>query len=236
MKTIYLQRQGCSRTLNTNNEINNNLRYHITINQYPPRTGKANENKTTHNYKYANSYLFTVSYSSRNHSLKEKRGQTAFSSSNDEIYDSLKTVKEIIEKNIYIIFGEKVKISDITERYCHGWFNRNGIEKDDKFLAVTVYERSSDTIRLLPENIALVAFKEKGTENDSLINVSDPAVSKYLPMLEEQAKLREKEKLQSCHATDSDEHMKERMAWLIGEAIKEKEPDRELLICESLIR
>ncbi|MCD7941616.1 MAG: hypothetical protein LUH50_17055, partial [Bacteroides intestinalis] len=61
----------------------------------------------------------------------------------------------------------------------------------DKYLAVCFYEKSTETIRLYPENYCLVSFKNKGTKDYLQM---DAATAQYLPILEKQAKEYEKEK------------------------------------------
>ena len=122
-------------------------------------------------------------------------------------------------------------IADTIEMYCYNNFCYEPVE--DKYLAVCFYEKSTETIRLYPENYCLVSFNHKGTKDYLQM---DSATAGYLPILEEQAAEYEKEKNWTCHQDKSEDFLRERFTWLIGEEIKKKNNNVKFCIVDSLIR
>lgn len=209
MKTIYLQRQGCSENYNTKNSINSQLGYYISVETW------------SNNY-----YHITIS-SRQGKKEKDKYKSLVI----DAVFSSLPDVFRRIEKEMQEEFSENVTISDTIEMYCHANFTYR--ETKDKYLAVCFYEKSTETIRLYPENHCLVSFKNKETKD--YLQTND-ATAQYLPILEEQAFEYEKEKDWNCHIGKSEDFLRERFAWLIGEGIKEKNNNVKFCIVNSLIK
>lgn len=144
---------------------------------------------------------------------------------------SLPDVFRRIEKEIQKELSEDVIIANTIEMYCHN--NHCHFKVEDKYLAVCFYEKSSETIRLYPENYCLVSFKHKGTKDYLQM---DSATLKFLPILEKQAAEYEKEKNWTCHHDKSEDFLRERFAWLIGEDIKKENNNVKFCIVDSLIR
>lgn len=210
MKTIYLQRQGSSNSYNTNNCINSQLGFYIGV---QPIT----------NDKY---HVSIVSrYNPKEDGEQRKRIEI------EVVALSLPDVFRRIEKEIQKELSEDIIIADTIEMYCHD--NYCYFKVEDKYLAVCFYEKSTETIRLYPENYCLVSFKHKGTKDYLQM---DSATLKYLPILEEQAAEHEKEKNWTCHQDKSEDFLRERFAWLIGESIKKENNNVKFCIVDSLIR
>lgn len=210
MKTIYLQRKGSSNSYNTNNCINSQLGFYIGV---QPIT----------NDKYH--VLIASRYNPQEDEEQRKRIEI------EVIAPSLPDVFRRIEKEMQEEFSENVTISDTIEMYCHANFTYRKTE--DKYLAVCFYEKSTETIRLYPENYCLVSFKRKGTKDYLQM---DGATLKFLPILEIQAAEYEKEKNWTCHQDKSEDFLRERFAWLIGEDIKKGNNNVKFCIVDSLIR
>lgn len=208
MKTIYLRRQGTSDTYNTNNAINSQMGFIINVVTCP------------------NNYYRISIVAKRDTSTDEatrKRIEI------NQQFTSLPNAFRRIEKEIQKEFGEEITISDTIEMYCHANYNCDG----DKYLAVCFYEKSTETIRLYPENYCLVSFKNKDTKDYLQM---DAATAQYLPILEKQAKEYENEKNWHCHKNKFIEFIRERFAWLIGEDIKESNNEVKFYIADSLIK
>lgn len=208
MKTIYLQRQGSSDTYNTNNAINSQLGFFINI--------------------------VTCSNNHCRISITAKRDASTNEATRKSIeinhqFTSLPNAFKRIEKEIQKEFGEEITISGTIEMCCHAYNNYGG----DKYLAVCFYEKSTETIRMYPENYCLVSFKNKGTKDYLQM---DAATAQYLPILEKQAKEYENEKNWHCHKNKSKEFLRERFAWLIGEDIKKSNNEVRFYIADSLIK
>jgi len=199
MRTIYLQTQGCTNTLNTNNSINSKLGFHIAVRQLPE-----------------NRYIVDLAKEERRINIDGK-------------FNSLQSVFRRIEKEVKKAFGESITISDTIERYCHDFYN----PKYNTYLACCYYERASETIRLYPQNYCLVAFGYKGTKEYLQM---DSATAQYLPILQTQAEQHEKERGWTCHNNKSEDFLRERFAWLIGESIKEQNNDIPFYLTDTLIK
>lgn len=100
MKKIYLQNQGSTDELNTNNSINSHLPFHIRIRQL-----------------LENRYIIDIC------NKGEKRINI------DKKYRSLQSVFRRIEKEVKNTFGEEIQISNTIERYCHDYCNVNVLYK-----------------------------------------------------------------------------------------------------------
>ena len=210
MKTIYLQRQGSTHSYNTNNSINSQLGFYIGIE--PMRNNK-----------------YHITIASR---CKQKEDTEQSKTIIIEITaPSLSSVFKHIEKEIRESLFEDIIIADTIEMYCYNNFCYEPVE--DKYLAVCFYEKSTETIRLYPENYCLVSFNHKGTKDYLQM---DSATAGYLPILEEQAAEYEKEKNWTCHQDKSEDFLRERFTWLIGEEIKKKNNNVKFCIVDSMIR
>lgn len=210
MKTIYLQRQGSSDELNTNNSINSQLGFFIKISTLKD-----------------NMYIITIVEKS-NHSIDgniDKRVNIK------AFFSSFADVCKRIEEEMLNEFSEEICISETIERYGHDSFFYRGM--NDKYLAVCFYEKSTETIRLYPQNYCLVSFKNKGTKDYLQM---DAATAQYLPILEKQSTEYEKEKKWTCHKGKSEDFLRERFAWLIGEDIKNMNNSVRFRITDSLIK
>ena len=210
MKTIYLQRQGSTENYNTNNSINSQLGIYINI-----ETWKDNQ------------YQIAIS-SKQNKTVNETRNKRINISAS---FLSLADVFRRIEKEVQEELSENITISDTIEMYCHNNFTYREIE--DKYLAVCFYEKSTETIRLYPENYCLVAFNHKDTKDYLQM---DAATAEYLPILQKQAVEYEIEKHWDCHKNKSEDFLRERFAWLIGEDIKKTNNDVKFYVTDSLIK
>ncbi len=208
MKTIYLQRQGCTNNYNTNNAINSHWNYHIEVKSLPD-----------------NRYIIRIA-----HKVRDADGKTK-AINIDARFPSLPDALRRIEQEFRTEYGEGIRISDTIEIYCHGSFTRR--ETGDRYLVACFYEKSTETIRLYPENYCLVSFRHKGTKDYLQM---DGATARYLPILQEQAAQHEKERGWTCHAGKSEDFLRERFAWLIGEAIKRQDNNRPCGIAQTLIR
>lgn len=93
MRKIYLQTQGSSNELNTNNSINSNLPFHIRIRQLRD-----------------NRYIVDIS-----------KGKTSINI--DRRYSSLQCVFRRIEKEVKIVLSEDIQISNTIERYGHDLYH-----------------------------------------------------------------------------------------------------------------
>ncbi len=208
MKTIYLQRQGCTNNYNTNNAINSHWNYHIEVKTLPD-----------------NRYIIRIA-----DKVRDADGKTKIIDI-DARFPSLSAAFRRIRQEFRTEYGEDIRISDTIEIYCHGSFTRR--EAGDRYLAACFYEKSTETIRLYPENYCLVSFRHKGTKDYLQM---DGATARYLPILQEQAAQHEKERGWTCHAGKSEDFLRERFAWLIGEAIKRQDNNRPCGIAQTLIR
>lgn len=195
---IYLQTQGSSNNLNTNNSINSHLSFHISIRKHKD-----------------DNYIIAIS-----------KGQTRINI--DKIYHSLPSVFRKIEREFKNSFNEDIKISNTIERYCHSSYNI--LHK--KYLACCFYDKNTETIRLYPNNEILVSFRDKGTDNYLQTN---QATAKYFHILKEEAERHEKEKDWCCHIGKSEDFLRERYTWLIGEAIKKEDNNVQFKITNTLI-
>lgn len=208
MKTIYLQRQGCTNNYNTDNAVNSHWNYHIEVKTLPD-----------------NRYIIRIA-----DKLREADGKTR-AIDIDARFPSLSDALQRIGKEFRTEYGEDIRISDTIEIYRHGRFTRR--ETGDRYLTTCFYEKSTETIRLYPENYCLVSFRHKGTKDYLQM---DGATARYLPILQEQAAQHEKERSWTCHADKSEDFLRERFAWLIGEAIKGQDNTRPCYIAQTLIR
>lgn len=209
MKTIYLQRQGSTDTFNTHNAINTDLGYYIEV-----KTWSDNQYK-----------IVVASTRKQDDDTKNKRIEIT------AVYPSLSDAFRRVEKELREEFSEDATISDTIEKYCHNNFTYT--EVADKYLAVCFYEKSTETIRLYPENYCLVSFRHKGTKDYLQM---DGATAEYLSILEDQAREYEIEKDWTCHRNKSEDFRRERFAWLIGEALKEKDCHRKFYVTDTLIK
>lgn len=200
MKTIHLQRRGCGQNLNTHGAHNSGLPYFIEI-----------------YYHYGlKKYALEICYSCNHELWGVKNGQRAYI---DCKLDSIDACKRMAEVKIREIFGEDIQISDITGKYCFEDHFTYPYEKDDKYFTICVYEKYSDTIRLIPANYCLVAFGREGTKD---FLEMDAATKQYLPILEESIKDYEKQRTFQCYKNKPDEFHKCWLAWLISERIQEQ--------------
>lgn len=210
MKTIYLQRQGSSYTFNTNNAINSHWGYYVEVETLP-----------------GNRYAIRIS-----HTVRETDGKNKTKTINiDARFPLLSDAFRRIEQEFREEYGEDIRIADTIEMYCHNNFTYR--KTDDRYLVSCFYEKSTETIRLYPENYCLVSFRHKGTKDYLQM---DAATARYLPILEKQAEQHEKEWGWTCHADKSEDFLRERFAWLIGEAIKEQDNERPFYIADTLIK
>ncbi|WP_281671357.1 hypothetical protein [Rikenella microfusus] len=209
MKTIYLQRQGTTDTFNTHNAINTDLGYYIEVKAW-------SDNRYN---------IIIVSTRKQDDDTKNKRIEIT------AVYSSLSDAFRRVEKELREELSEDVTISDTIEKYCHNNFTYT--EVVDKYLAVCFYEKSTETIRLYPENYCLVSFRHKGTKDYLRM---DSATAEYLHILEEQAREYEIEKDWTCHRDKSEDFRRERFAWLIGEALKRKNCHRRFYLTDTLIK
>lgn len=209
METIYLQRQGSTDTFNTHNAINTDLGYYIEVQTW-------NDNRYN---------IIIASTRKQDDDTKNKRIEIT------AVYPSLSDAFRRVEKELREELSEDATISDTIEKYCHNNFTYT--EVADKYLAVCFYEKSTETIRLYPENYCLVSFRHKGTKDYLQM---DSATAEYLPILEEQAREYEIEKDWTCHRNKSEDFRRERFAWLIGEALKEKDCHRKFYVTDTLIK
>lgn len=210
MKTIYLQRQGSTENYNTNNSINSQLGYYIEV-------------ETRSNKKYR------IKISSKRDKMTSESKYKSLEI--DGVFSSLSEVFRRIEKEMREEFSEVITIANIIEMYCHANFTYG--KNEDKYLVVCFYELSTETIRLYPENYCLVSFKHKGTKNYLQM---DSVTAQYLPLLKKQAAQHEKEKGWYCHIDKSQDFLRERFAWLIGEAIKEQNNQIPFYIADTLMK
>jgi hypothetical protein len=134
-----------------------------------------------------------------------------------------------IEKEVKTSFNEEIQISNTIERYGHNFYN----VLHKKYLACCFYDKKTETIRLYPNDEILVSFRDKGT--DRYLQTS-PTIAKYLHILQQQAKQHEKEKSWTCHIGKREDFLRERYAWLIGEAIKAEDNNVQFKITNSLIK
>lgn len=208
MKTVYLQRQGSVNSYNTNNAINSQLEFFINVEQH-----------------LNNEYHISIA-EKRNTSKNEAARKSI---KIDSQFLSLPDAFRRIEREVQKEFGKDIAISDTIEMYCHNNHNCGG----DKYLVVSFYEKSTETIRLYPQNNCLVSFKNKGTKDYLQM---DAATASYLPILERQAEEFEKEKNWECHKNKSIEFLRERFAWLVGEEIKKENNHAKFYIADSLIK
>lgn len=199
MKKIYLQTQGSTNELNTNNSINSHLSFHIRIRQL-----------------LENRYIVDI-----------YQGEIRINI--DKKYSSLQSLFRRIEKEVKISFNQEILISNTIERYCHDFYNI--LHK--KYLACCFYDKKTETIRLYPNNEILVSFGDKGTDKYLQTNQT---TAKYLHILQEQAKQHEKEKSWTCHIGKTNDFLRERYAWLIGEAIKSEDNNVQFKITNTLIK
>lgn len=209
-KTIYLRRQGSSNSYNTNNAINSQLGLYIEVNTWP--------NNMYH-------IILSSKQEKAIHEIINKRIEI------NKEFDSLSDVFRYLEKSVRKEYSMNIAISDTIERYCHG--NLTPKEIGDKYLAVCFYEKSTETIRLYPANYCLVSFKNKRTKDYLQM---DKATARYLPILKKQAAEYEKEKKWSCHICKSEDFLRERFAWLIGEDIKRNDNNVKFYLTDSLIK
>lgn len=210
MKTIYLQRQGSSSDYNTNNSINSNLPYYIEV-----KTLKDNR------------YIIQITYKMQATAEKSMTKTVTV----DTTFPSLSGALRRIEREFREEFHVNIRLSDTIETYCHNNFTYR--KTNDKFLAVCFYEKATETIRLYPENYCLVAFRHKGTKDYLQM---DGATACYLPILQRQAKEYEKEKGWTSHAGKSEDFLRERLAWLIGEELKRLDNNRPFYLADTLIK
>ena len=147
----------------------------------------------------------------------------------DRKYSSLQSAFRRIEKEVKTSFNEEIQISNTIERYGHNFYN----VLHKKYLACCFYDKKTQTIRLYPNDEILVSFRDKGT--DRYLQTS-PTTAKYLHILQQQAKQHEKEKSWTCHIGKSEDFLRERYAWLIGEAIKAEDNNVQFKITNSLIK
>lgn len=231
-KIIYLQRQGTSHELNSNNAINDKLHYFICIRQRPIAT---THEKTLKRYAPdpdEGKYSLEMRYCNDEKMWGDKKG-VLISDAPSRYYKTFKSVRKKASQLILQVFRQKVSISKTIEKYCHGTDPKSEIDVNDKYLAVCIYDKKSDTIRLLEEDYCLIDFNQAGTEDFIQINTS---TAKYLSILKEETENFKTEMDGSSFIKETDDYAKERLAWLIGESIKSVEPYRKLLICDSLIR
>lgn len=146
----------------------------------------------------------------------------------DNKYSSLQSVFRRIEKEVKNAFGEEIQISNTVERYCHDFYH----VLHKKYLACCFYDKKTETIILYPNNEVLVSFRDKDTDKYLRAN---QATAKYLHILQEQAEQHEKEKNWTCHIGATDDFLRERYAWLIGEAIKAEDNNIQFKITDTLI-
>ena len=172
MRTIYLQRQGSTDTFNTHNAINTDLGYYIEV-------------KTWSDNRY--NIIIASTRKQTEDETKNKRIEIT------AVYPSLSDAFRRVEKELREELSEDAIISDTIEKYCHNNFTYKKVS--DKYLAVCFYEKSTETIRLYPENYCLVSFRHKGTKDYLRM---DSATAEYLPILEEQARQYEKEETWTC--------------------------------------
>lgn len=207
MKTIYLQRQGCTNTYNTNNAINSHWDYHIEVKTLP-------DNK--YNVRITDKAL--EKFKTKTVNIKGE-------------FPSLSDVFRRIEREFREEYREDIRISGTIEMYCHNNFTFR--DWGDQYLVACFYEKSTETIRLYPENYCLVSFRHKGTKDYLQM---DGATAQYLPILHKQAKIHDAEWDHNCHVGKLGDTLRERFAWLIGEAIKEQDNDRPFYIADTLIK
>lgn len=209
-KTIYLQRQGSSNSYNTNNKINSQLGLYIEVNTWP--------NNMYH-------IILSAKQEKAKHEIISKRIEI------DKEFNSLSDVFRYLEKSVRKEYSMNIAISDTIERCCHGDIAPKEI--GDKYLAVCFYEKSTETIRLYPENYCLVSFKNKGTKEYLQM---DKATARYLPMLKKLTANYEKDRKWFCHKYRSEEFLRERLTWLIGEHIKKNDNNVKFYLADSLIK
>lgn len=159
MRTIYLQRQGSTDTFNTHNAINTDLGYYIEV-------------KTWSDNRY--NIIIASTRKQTEDETKNKRIEIT------AVYPSLSDAFRRVEKELREELSEDAIISDTIEKYCHNNFTYKKVS--DKYLAVCFYEKSTETIRLYPENYCLVSFRHKGTKDYLRM---DSATAEYLPILED---------------------------------------------------
>jgi len=205
MKTKILQRQGCSCTFNTNNHQNDKSDYFIELANIPMR-----------NDKNPNGYRVELSYSDNFEKWGKQNGQLAFVS--DKLLP-LNEARILAEQKIKELFDDEIIISDTIEKYCFDFGIGRETSKDDVFFSCCVYEKYSDSIRLIPENYCLVAFGSEGTKD---FLEMDKATEKYLPLLELAIKDYEREKGYACNKNKSEEYLKGWLTWLISERLKDE--------------
>lgn len=210
MKTIYLQRKGSGNNYNTNNAINSQLGLYIEVR------------------KWLNN-MYHIILLGKEEKVKDQTFCKRIES--DKEFKSLSDAFRYIEKLVRKEYSEHITISDTIEKYCHNNITPQNVE--DKYLAVCFYEKSTETIRLYPENYCLVSFKNKGTKDYLQM---DKATARYLPILKKQAAEYEKEKNWSCHIDKSEDFLRERFAWLIGEDIKKNDNNVRFYLADSLIK
>ena len=210
MRTIYLQRQGSIDTFNTHSASNTDLGYYIEV-------------KTWSDNRY--NIIIASTRKQTEDETKNKRIEIT------AVYPSLSDAFRRVEKELREELSEDAIISDTIEKYCHNNFTYKKVS--DKYLAVCFYEKSTETIRLYPENYCLVSFRHKGTKDYLRM---DSATAEYLPILEEQARQYEKEETWTCHKDKSEDFRRERFAWLLGEALKKKDCHRKFYVTDTLIK
>jgi hypothetical protein len=210
-KTIYLQRQGCSDTLNTNNLINHRLPYFIEIQKfgwYKDSKGKIIHGENPY-------YSWNICYSSY-HEINntDKRGQIAAMAKEPVTLD---VAKYQVQQTLLERFNVDIKISDLVEAYMFNqgkWYT--DVTKNDIFFAAAAYSKQTDTIRTM-DNCCLVSFTPDGPVfnfdafNARYIQVCEKCYRDYVNQGEVNGK--------------DEETRKGWLAWLISETIKEQFTD-----------
>lgn len=136
MKTVYLQRHGSVNSYNTNNAINSQFEFFINVEQH-----------------FNNEYHISIAEKHNTSKNEVARKSIKIDSQFLSLPDAFRRIEREVQKE----FGKDIAISDTIEMYCHNNYNCDG----DKYLVVCFYEKSTETIRLYPENYCLVSFKNK---------------------------------------------------------------------------
>jgi len=189
---IYLQRQGCTTTKNCAHPL-----FFVEISH--------------HNGK--NSIISEINYSCNPKIYGRKYGQISKSSS--DIYTENEGL-EFIKIHVSELTGKKITINPQVISYCYSFGNYD-IQKDDLFLSSCCYEEYSDTIRHIVSNVCLVAFEGENRHFKDYNFDVDKAALKYRILIEKALYCG----FHQCDTDKGDDHCKRRLAWLLGEYIKE---------------
>lgn len=98
----------------------------------------------------------------------------------------------------------------------------------DKYLSCAVYEASTDTIRLLPENYCLVRISVPFAAKGEYQTDFDAATEPFRAQIDRAV-------AEHDHRRCSEED-KARLAWQIGEYILSAHPDRKPVVLDSMVR